>query len=84
MHPSPQWPESVGTSLGIPLSQIHVITQVKERKIVHALLDAWWASWSGLGHGVIGGYEEAKMALKEPDASYLHKGSPRSIHNPFE
>lgn len=76
--------ESVGTSLGIPLSQIHVITQVKESKIVHALLDVCWASWSGLGHGVIGGYEEAKMALKEPDASCLHKGSPSSIQNLFE
>lgn len=55
--------EFVGISLGIPLSQMYVITQVKESKIVHALLDVCWASWSGLGHRVVRGYEEAKRKL---------------------
>ena len=83
--PKPTVPsESVGTSLGIPLSQIYIITQVKESKIVHALLDVYWASWSGLGHGIIGGSEEAKMVLKEPDASCLYKGSSSSVQNMFE
>lgn len=76
--------EFVGTSLGIPLSQIYIIMQVRESKTVHALLDVCWASWSGLGHGVTGGYEEAKMALKEPDASCLYKGSLSSVQNMFE
>lgn len=73
--------ESVGTSLGIPVSQVYVITQVKESKIVHALLDVYLASWSGWGHGVVRGYEEAKVAL---DASCSHKVSPSSVQSTFE
>ena len=73
--------ESVGTSLGIPLPQVHVITQAKESKIVRALLNAYLASWSGWGHGVTGGYEEAKMAA---NASRFQKASPSSIQNTFE
>lgn len=55
----------VGTSLGILLSQVCVTAHVRESKVVHALLSAYWAYWSGWGQGVIGGYEEAKKSLKE-------------------
>lgn len=61
------------------LRYVSLTAHVRESKVVHALLSAYWAYWSGWGQGVIGGYEEAKKSLKEPGASCLPEFHPKQI-----